>query len=331
MKRLLKLRMKDYVNKTRYYGLAYATWDFLWWVCFYIHPPHAWQLSTYVMRRKTAWLDRHIERKYKSLIDSFHKMAEKPVAQEKGERRIWVFWGQGEDNMPILIRSCYRQLTSLNENVTLVTQQNLSEYLDIPEIIYRKVETGRISWAHFSDIIRNSLLAKYGGLWLDATIWTTRPFPFEDFAHLSFYSANSKIPVTDRSTRFWTSFEWNWSSWCMLANNKNTLLFSFVSRMLIELAKNEPFLLDYVLIDYLIYYACRHFPQVGKAMTECSKIPFANRGKLADLMNRPFNEAEYQALTATDYVFKLSFRTRWAAVTADGKPTYYGTLISDKR
>lgn len=329
--RLLKLRGKDFVYKMRYYGVVFASWDFLWWVCFYIHPPHAWRISTYLMKRKTAWLDKRMDKKYKHLIDSITNMAKAEKAKEKAERRIWVFWGQGEANMPTLIRACYQQLTKNNEHVTLVTQQNLNEYLDIPEIIYSKVKKGLISWAHFSDIIRTSLLAKYGGLWLDATVWTTRPFPFDDFAHLPFYSANSKIPVTDHGTRFWTSFEWNWSSWCMLTNYKNELLFVFVSKMMMEIAQKEPYWIDYVLQDYFIYYACRKFPQVGEAMTECNKITLEKRGKLAELMNRPFNEAEYKSLTATDYVFKLSFRTPWSALTQEGETTYYGALISGKK
>lgn len=31
--------------------------------------------------------------------------------------------------------------------------------------------------AHFSDIVRENLLYKYGGIWMDATIYMTSPFP----------------------------------------------------------------------------------------------------------------------------------------------------------
>ena len=65
--------------------------------------------------------------------------------------------------MPVLIKACYKQLTSLNDNVILVTKQNLHEYVDIPREIYYKVESGKLTWAHFSDIIRTTLLAQHGG------------------------------------------------------------------------------------------------------------------------------------------------------------------------
>lgn len=329
IKRILKIRLADFRGKARYYGLTLAFWDILWWICFYTHLPFSWKLSTLAIRRKTAWLDRYVERKYSDIIGIYTSAHAEP--KEAGERRIWVFWGQGEDSMPELIRACYEQLVALNgDAVTLVTNQNVHEFLDIPAVIYEKVERGAISWAHFSDIIRTSLLVRYGGLWLDATVWTTRQFPFEEFGEMPFYSANGKVAVSSRAVRFWTSFQWNWSGWCLYASNKNEVLFSFVSEMLINLAQREKYLLDYVLVDYCIYYACRKLPGVGDAMSECNKTEFRYRNRLAELMNRPYNDNEYARLTTTDYVFKLSFRARWQTATSDGLTTYYGKLIARK-
>lgn len=326
----LKKRLTDFVGKSRYYSPAFAFWDLLWWVCFYTHMPLSWKLSTFAIKRKTAWLDRYIEKNYGDIIDTY--VSAHAETQELGERRIWVFWGQGEESMPTLIKACYKQLVALNEDVvTLVTNCNLHEFLDIPAEIYEKVERGTITWAHFSDIIRTSLLARYGGLWLDATVWTTRQFPFEEFSEMPFYSANGKVAVSSRAVRFWTSFQWNWSTWCMMANRKQLTLFRFVSEIMKAVAIRDDFWPDYVFQDYLIYYACRKLPGVGEAMSECNKTEFRHRNRLAELMNRPYNEQEYEQLTATDYVFKLSFRASWHAFTSDGLTTYYGTLISKQQ
>lgn len=326
----LKKRLTDFAGKSWHYSLAFAFWDLLWWVCFYTHMPLSWKLSTFAIKRKTAWLDRYIEKKYGDIIDTY--VSAHAETQELGERRIWVFWGQGEESMPALIKACYKQLVALNgDAVTLVTNRNLREFLDIPAEIYEKVERGTITWAHFSDIIRTSLLARYGGLWLDATVWTTRQFPFEDFSEMPFYSANGKVPVSSRAVRFWTSFQWNWSTWCMMASRKQLTLFRFVSEIMKAVAIRDDFWPDYVFQDYLIYYACRKLPGVGEAMSECNKTEFRHRNRLAELMNRPYDEQEYEQLTATDYVFKLSFRAGWHAATSDGLTTYYGKLISKRQ
>ena len=97
--------------------------------------------------------------------------------------------------------------------------------------------------------------------------------------------------------------------------------------MLVKMAITEPYLVDYVLIDYLIYYACRTFPQIGQSMTICNNIDFKHRGKLASLMNNTYDEDAYNILIQTDYIFKLSFRTKWNKYDSEGNPTFYGRLI----
>lgn len=325
---ILEKRLLDFYYKSRYYSIAFALWDLVWWICFYLRPPLSWKLSTYAIKQKTAWLDHYIEKRYQTIIQSFEQLSKETIGVNKGCRRIWVFWGQGEDQMPVLVRACYKQLISLNGDVVLVTKENVHDYVDIPAAIYQKVESGKLTWANFSDIVRTTLLAQHGGLWLDATVWITRPFPFDDFKTMPFYSVNGKVPVNNKSVRFWTSFEWNWSSWAMLANKSGHPLFKFVSQMMQAIAIKESYWPDYVLQDFLIYYACRRFPQIGEAMTTCNEIEFKNRGTLASLMNSPYNEEEYKKLNTTDYIFKLSYRTLWQVTTPDNHTTYYGKLIA---
>lgn len=64
-KRILAIRLKDLLNKSYYYGVSFALWDMLWWVCFYIRSPFSWKLSTLTIKRKTAWLDRYLHKQEK--------------------------------------------------------------------------------------------------------------------------------------------------------------------------------------------------------------------------------------------------------------------------
>lgn len=78
---------------------------------------------------------------------------------------IWVFWWQGEENMPTIVKACYN---SIKKNrglykVILLDQKNFYNYVNIPTYILNKLESGKISITHFSDILRFNLLAKYGG------------------------------------------------------------------------------------------------------------------------------------------------------------------------
>lgn len=323
--RILGTRLYDFFVKSLYYSPVFAFYDLVWWFCFYIHPPFAWKLSTYAIEKKTKWLDKYVGNHYADIIERFNDVQSDNVITEY---KIWVFWGQGESEMPPLVRACYSQLTASNDNVILVTNENVSNYISLSKEIYSKVNEGHIQWANFSDIVRTTLLAQYGGLWLDATVWVSGKIPFDKLNKHVLFSANGTVPVANRSVRFWSSFDWNWSSWCMFANVKNHQLFGFVSEMLQAIAIREKIWPDYVIQDYLIFYACRNFHEVKVDIENNAHIKCKNRNRLAELMNVPYDEKTYQELIQSDFVFKLSFRSSYQIKTQDGRQTFYGKLIS---
>lgn len=279
-------------------------------------------MSKWALNKKTAWLDSYFEKDI-NIIDDMPS-GQRLLSTE--EFRIWVFWGQGEQSMPPLVKACYKQLTRYNDNVFLISFANVGDYIDMPEVIYQKVRNGKLSWAHFSDIIRTSLLAKYGGLWLDATVWVSGKLPIDKIIEMPFWSANSKSEHGPSDVCFWTSGEWNWSGWCLSANQINYPLFVFVSSKLIERAIKDCYLLDYVLIDYFINYYFLHSQFVRNDINKmCINNPQRNR--LALVMDKEYDEDIYNKLLLTDFVYKLSYRTKWR-IEFSGKPTFYGKLIS---
>lgn len=323
----VKIRIKEFFALWKNYSFSYACYNILWWFCFYIHPPFCGKISTFAINKKTKWLDIYFKNNYHEIINKY--LEKNWQTKEIESTHIWVFWGQGEENMPPLVKACYRQLTYYNDNVILLTNDNIKEYIDIPPIVYKKVSTGHVSWAHFSDITRNTLLARYGGLWLDATVWVRGKIPFDKLKNVEFFSANSKVPASSRAMRFWTSFDYNWSTWCMYSRVKGNRLFTFVAEMLTSIAEREKQWLDYVIQDYLIYYAYKELPDIADMLESCKTIPCCNRNKLAEIMNERFDEEKYNELIKDDFVFKLSFRTKWEKKTEKGEQTFYGRILED--
>lgn len=323
----LKIRFKEFFSLWKNYSFAYACNSILWWFCFYTRPPFCNKISTFALSKKTKWLDNYFSKNYKNIIKKYssYNIETKPIIKVN----IWVFWGQGETHMPPLVEACYRQLTHYNENVSLVTIENIKEYIDLPAIIYEKAHKGKISWAHFSDITRNTLLARHGGLWIDATVWVSGEIPFNKISQLDFFSANGKVPISSHSTKFWTSFDYNWSTWCMWNRKANNVLYSFVSEMLIAVAEREKQWPDYVIQDYFMYYAYKNIPGVKEMLEQSKTISCKNRNELANIMNNEFNTIQYEELTKEDFVFKLSFRTKWHITTKEGKQTFYGRILKD--
>lgn len=87
---------------------------------------------------------------------------------------IWVFWGQGFENAPSIIKQCNRQLhyqasKSQNLQVIELDLRNYEKYVQLPKKIVEQFKSGSLSIVNFSDILRSFLLRDYGGI--DATVF----------------------------------------------------------------------------------------------------------------------------------------------------------------
>ncbi len=98
------------------------------------------------------------------------RLAEKLGPVEHPESPAFVFWNTGALNAPKLVKTCIHQMHSVyGEKLVELSSRNLEEYL--PEA--RQLRRVAKLWpANYSDAIRVGLLARHGGVWLDATVFT---------------------------------------------------------------------------------------------------------------------------------------------------------------
>jgi len=115
--------------------------------------------------------------KYKYALDF-------PIEQSSSESpnpypdKIWTMWLQGVENAPELIKKCIASNVAQHGNdVIVLDSTNVSQYIEIPDFITQKWKAGIIPNAHYSDVLRILLLAKYGGTWIDSTIRLFAPVP----------------------------------------------------------------------------------------------------------------------------------------------------------
>lgn len=90
-------------------------------------------------------------------------------------KTIWTYWNNSE--LTPVVRKCIDTWKKHNPDYTviIITPDNLKDYIDFD---VKKVKFND-SPARESDIIRLNVLAKYGGVWCDASILMTRPFDFK--------------------------------------------------------------------------------------------------------------------------------------------------------
>ena len=87
-------------------------------------------------------------------------------------KTVWMLWLQGWDKAPSISQTCVDSWKYYNPgwDVKLLDEQNVLEYLDIDEEL-PGLKTNNIS---LSNIIRISLIKKYGGVWADSTLFCNK-------------------------------------------------------------------------------------------------------------------------------------------------------------
>lgn len=86
-------------------------------------------------------------------------------------RNIFIFWAQGLDQAPELVRTCVDSWRDMNPDweVQVMSQSDVEGMVAMDDI------PSDLSWAAYADILRLRLLREYGGVWVDATVLCERP------------------------------------------------------------------------------------------------------------------------------------------------------------
>jgi hypothetical protein len=136
-------------------------------------------------------LVRRAERELKPLVVP---PARGDLSCKSQRRRVWVYWDAGFDIAPPIVRLCAAKLKKFdNIEVVFLTKDTIGKYISFPDHINRKHSEGKISAAHFSDLLRIELLYQFGGIWLDATVFLTgKEFPPELLTDDLFFYSMSK-------------------------------------------------------------------------------------------------------------------------------------------
>lgn len=240
-----------------------------------------------------------------------------------GKIPAFACWWQGLDDIPDMVMNCLNSIDrNLPENVELhlITLENVFNYIDLPEWIIDKFNSGKITYTHLSDILRMGLLYRYGGMWIDATYFAADAFDENIF-----------------SKDFWTlkaaKSEWKadlvggrWSGNCIYTKPGNILV-RFVLNAFYEYWRTQDELIFYFLIDIFIDIAYRRIPGC-REMIDAVEPSNPMCHKLRNIANSKYNEQFGEKLCEDTYLFKLQRREEVRQYSIVGEMTYYGWLVS---
>lgn len=127
---------------------------------------------------------------------------------------IWQFWDGNE--MPKIVKNCVdsvKQKKPANWNHIILNNNNITDYIDMPDVIINLLKNKKIKYCHYADYIRLALLATYGGIWMDATIFLTDNIPSEILQSHFFVFENFETNINHKK----------WINYCPPAFGFNSL------------------------------------------------------------------------------------------------------------
>jgi hypothetical protein len=240
-------------------------------------------------------------KKYRKIIKRRYNEQVKEVTTSENairHNKIWILWYQGIDSAPDIVKQCYNQMLKLsNKDVILITEDNLSEYVSLPDYILSKYKKGIISHAHFSDILRVELLYQHGGIWLDSTVFCSKPNLPEYIEKSSLFFYQLLKPGRDGHSLLC-------SSWAMSASEGNSFL-RLIRTFLHDYWSENNSLDDYFLLHIIISASLLECPGYYESLLKvCNSTPHV----LLLNFDKKYTPLLYKFLLDSSPVHKLTYR-----------------------
>lgn len=244
-------------------------------------------------------------KKYKYVIDNY-----KEENIKKFSDFVWICWFQGVDNAPPLVKSCINSVKKNipNKKVIVLDNTNIDKYVEFPDYIIKKRKKGLIGDALYSDLIRLQLLNKYGGLWVDSTVYMTDTVKDEFFEQELFvFKEISLFQKEELPIRA--------SNWLIYSCSNNNILM-LTERLLLEYWKREKYPRNYYIFHLFFSMATKKYSDDWKKVSSFSNI---NNHILQFELLEEYNENRWEEIKNIAIFHKLNRRI----FTDDKKSNYY--------
>ena len=112
------------------------------------------------------------------------------------EAPIWMMWLQGANELPQTAEPFVGSIRKQNPDmdIRIVDLEQIQTLVDIPPIIEQRYREGALTGAHLSDYLRFLLLERYGGVWMDLSLYETAPIPIDRVLGVPFWSVKGLEP-----------------------------------------------------------------------------------------------------------------------------------------
>ena len=204
------------------------------------------------------------------IYDDFHLLVNKYKDLIKTEKKIsdnspiWVMWYQGIEKAPPLIKTCIKSIIKNAEKhpVHILDKNNYYKYISLPSYILKKFKKKKFTITHFSDILRTGLLTIHGGYWIDSTYLITSPLK-------TINSSLFTLKLSHCNPHYLTKCLWAGN---FLATSNNSFIATYSYNALLQYWKKYNTLINYFILDHIIYIAYQNVPEFRKLIANLQYI-----------------------------------------------------------
>ena len=260
-----------------------------------------------------------LKKKYKRFISEYQQKEDTKNILHEHSDIVWGCWFQGMEHAPKMVQYCFESLKSnlRDKRIILITEENYKEYVQFPAYILEKYEKGCFSKTHLSDLLRLELLIKYGGTWIDATVWCSSPiYPDYLFDSDLFMFQNLKPGLDGQCTAV--------SSWFITSCSNNQMLV-LERALLYEYWKENTKLVHYYLFHMFFQMVIEAYPDERNKV-----VPFSNATPHILLLRlfEEYDETIANAVKEMTSFHKLTYKFEESDTTI--KNTFYQVLFGEQ-
>lgn len=219
----------------------------------------------------------------------------------KQNSTIWMYWRQGEKNAPDLVKKCIASVrkNAGNYDVVVLSADTLPHYIKMPVFIENLHDTKKMMDAHYSDLVRISLLLSYGGIWCDATCFWSDRLP-KTIENSDFFVFSTSLLLDNGSPI-------KSSNWFIKAKAGNLILKKIRNVLFHYYAHNNK------LIHYFVFHCSlsRLIDEDPELNVLWSKMPYIcnmNPHVLQFSFGKPYTVATYNNCIESCFVHKLTYK-----------------------
>ena len=264
---------------------------------------------------KKKLIRRHLDNEFAPISQKYSNI--KTSDNGKIPHIIWIMWWQGENSMPEIPKACLKSVRKWASawDIRIITKENYQKYIDLSDVINYSSQycfnQQRLTIQYMSDLVRMRILYKYGGLWLDATMFALNNRIFDLLDTQSFFTIKLDEKIINNhklNSSIYTPGKGGFcdSVWGTYPQNP---FFEFINEcMTLHLHKHKT-VWDYFIIEYSILICLENCRDIAR---QFDKIPISNPDLywLEKHAFDRFEQSEFEKINLSSSIFKLNWKMK---------------------